>query len=62
MPLYMFLVAVGSPLSLGDGIAMLSLLCKFLVVCFSVACAEFQVGMQRSFDGNLLRQGFPFIW
>ena len=42
----MFLVTVVSPFSLGDGVAMLSLLCRFLVViCFSIACSEFQVGI-----------------
>lgn len=34
MPLYMFLVTVASPLSLGDGVAMLCLLCRFLVVIY----------------------------
>ena len=48
MPLYMFVVAVGSPLSLVDGVAfaMLSLPRGFLVVVFySVGRAQFQVGV-----------------
>ena len=50
LPLYRFVVAVASPLSLVDGVAFAVLsdvlsVPRFLVVVFSVSCAEFQVGV-----------------